>query len=257
VAKEKDKGTSKRAGIKHALITHAQAQEVNNPYEPLARDWGLKFTFMNLVKVEGVPTPEFRKQNINPLDYSAIIFTSKLSIDHFFRICKDLRIEMPPDTKYFCVSEATAKYLQKYIIIRKRKLFTGEKTVEDLIDKVKKHSSDKYLFPSGEKAANGLLDYMQAQKMHLKEATVYQMAFEDLSSLELDKYDLFAFFSPNSIEALFKSFPAYAQGEKLVAVFGPATAKAAQDAGLRIDIQAPSPEYPSMTMAIDAFLRKG
>lgn len=257
VAKEKEKSSAKRTLLKNVLVTHAMPNDENSPYHQLAKEWGLKFEFMNFVQVEGLPTPEFRKQNIQPLDYTGIIFTSKLAIDHYFRICKDLRIEMPAETKYFCVSEATAKYLQKYIIIRKRKLYVGEKTVEDLIPLVKKHNGEKFLFPSGEKARNELTDFMQAQKYDLKEAMVYQMATADLSKLAIENFDLLCFFSPNSIEALMKQFPDYQQDKTLIAVFGPSTAKAMEDAKLRIDIQAPTPENPSMTMAIDAYLRKG
>lgn len=241
--------------VKKILITHAPPADENSPYHALAKKWKLVFDFNSFVQVAGVSTSEFRKQNTNPLDFTAIIFTSKYSVDHYFRICKDLRMEMPADMKYFCLSDATAKYLQKYIVIRKRKLFVGEKTADQLIDILKKHSKDKFLYPCGEVFKSQITDYLEQQKFHYKIAMVYQTEACDLSNLNPLQYDIIAFFSPASIEALLNQFPDYRQTQKLIAVFGPTTQKAAEEAGLRIDISAPTPETPSMTMAIENFLK--
>jgi len=242
--------------IKKVLISHAQPADENSPYQSLIKDWHLEIDFLNFMSIEGLPTPEFRKQNIHPLDYTAVIFTGKNAVDHFFRIAKDLRVEMPPDMKYFCVSESTAKYLQKYIVIRKRKLFVGEKTVKDLFPYIKKNSGDKYLYPGGEIRRNELSEYFQTQKYSLKEAMVYQTVPADLSPIKSNKFDLICFYSPASIEVLFQQYPDYQQGETRVAVFGESTARSAEDAGLRIDIMAPAPGLPSMTMAIEHYLKQ-
>lgn len=242
--------------VKSILVTHAQPADENSPYFQLARNFSLKIDFNDFIRIEGVPTPEFRKQNIQPLDYTAIILTGKIAVDHFFRICKDLRVEMPAEMKYFCVSDATAKYLQKYITIRKRKLFVGERSTTDLIALVKKQNNEKYLLPTGnEGAKSDLTDYMQQNSFHLKEAVVYQTVFNDLSTLKPEKYDMVCFFSPQSIAALKHYNPDYEQGKQIVAVFGKTTSKAAEAVGLRVDIDAPKPDMPSMTMAIEAYLR--
>jgi uroporphyrinogen-III synthase len=240
--------------VKSILITHAASPDGNSPYSHIATAWNIKVDHVNFIEIAGVPTPEFRKQNIHPLDYTAIVFTSKHTIDHFFRICKDLRIEMPAEVKYFCVTDATAKYLQKYITIRKRKLFVGERSTSDLIALVKKHASEKFLIPSGEATKSDLTDFMHKQGYVAKEAMVYQTVFCDLGKLKMDAYEMICFFSPQSVASLFHNFPKFAQKKTLVAVFGKSTAKAATDAGLRVDIEVPQPDMPSMAMAIEHYL---
>jgi uroporphyrinogen-III synthase len=241
--------------IKKVLVSHAEPATENSPYHQLAQEFGLEIDFLSFVQIEGVPTPEFRKQNTNPLDFSAIIFTGKPAIDHFFRICADLRVEMPPDTKYFCVTESTANYLQKYIVIRKRKLFVAPKTTGDLPDLIKKHKHDKYLYPTGESFSNTVIQFLASQKIPHKLATVYQTVPSDLTPVREKRYDLVCFFSPIGIEALYKNFPDFKQEDRRIAVFGQDTLKAAEAAGLQIDIVAPQPETPSMTMALDKYFR--
>ncbi|MDX2063500.1 MAG: uroporphyrinogen-III synthase [Bacteroidia bacterium] len=243
------------SAIKRILITHPAPPDETSPYHQLAKEFKLKFDFQPFIEIQGIATPEFRKQNINPLDFSSIIFTSKVSVDHFFRICKDLRVEMPPDTKYFCVSDATAKYLQKYITIRKRKLYVGQKSTTDLIDVVKKHATEKFLFPAGEQPHSDLTDFMLAQGYGLQFAYVYQTIHVNLRHLKLGSYQMLCFFSPGSIDALCSNHPDFTQGDTLVAVFGSATALAAEAAGLRVDIRVPQKDIPSMTMAIEHYLR--
>lgn len=244
------------ASIKSVLITHAPPADDNSPYANLTDDWGIQFDFANLIKIQGIPTPEFRKQSINPLDFSAVIFTSKISVDNFFRICKDLRVEMPADTKYFCVNNATAKYLQKYITIRKRKLFTGERVARDLIDVVKKHANEKFLMPTSQGGSTELTRYMEEHGFNLKEAFVYETVFVDIQQMNIPGYDMLCFFSPVTIEAFFHNFPSYQQGEQRIAVFGRTTAQAAEDRGLAISVRVPQPDMPSMTMGIEAYLKE-
>jgi uroporphyrinogen-III synthase len=244
----------KVVNVSSILVTHAAPSDENSPYHQIQRQYGVKFDFQNFIEIAGVPTPEFRKQNIHPLEYTAVIFTSKHSVDHFFRICRDLRIEMPAEAKYFCVSDSTAKYLQKYITIRKRKLFVGERSTADLIPLVKKHTTENYLLPGGESSKSDLTDFMIQNGYSLKEAMVYSTVYCDLSKLKLTQYDMICFFSPTSVLSLSHNFPQFQQKSKLVAVFGKSTAKAAEQAGLRIDIEAPRPNTPSMTMAIEQYL---
>lgn len=253
-AKAPVKAVVKVADVNTILVTHAAPPDDNSPYHHIQKAFGVTVHFRNFIEIAGVATPEFRKQNVHPLEYTAIIFTSKHAVDHFFRICKDLRIEMPPEAKYFCVSDATAKYLQKYITIRKRKLFVGERSTTDLIPLVKKHANEKFLLPAGESAKSDLTDFMIQNGYSLKEAMVYQTVYCNLADLKLAQYDLLCFFSPTSVASLKHNFPQFQQKAKFVAVFGKSTAKAAEQAGIRIDVEAPRPSAPSMTMAIEQFL---
>lgn len=241
--------------VQRILVTHAAPPDENSPYHQLASEYNLTIDFQPFIEIQGVPTPEFRKQGINPLNYTALIFTSKVAVDHFFRVCKDLRVEMPPETKYFCASDATAKYLQKYITIRKRKLYTGQRSTKDLIDLVKKHATEKFLFPSSDQTQSDLTDFMEAQGYALDIAVVFKTVNCDLSKLSIEAYDLLCFFSPATIQALTECFPGYDQNGSLVAVFGTGTAQAAESAGLRIDIRVPQKDLPSMTMGIEHYLR--
>jgi uroporphyrinogen-III synthase len=242
--------------VKSVLISQPYPTDENSPYFSLAKKWGLKIDFRKFIQIEGVSTNEFRKQSVNPLDFTAIIFTSKYAIDHYFRILKDLKIELPPDMKYFCVSEATAKYLQKYIVIRKRKLFVGLRTSRDLIDVIKKHKKEKYIFPCSSIHTPHLTDYMKEHQFNLVEAVIYNTVASDLSDLKGIKYDIIAFYSPSGVESLYQNFPDFEQGETVVAVFGPTTAKAAEVQNLRVDIEAPKPNLPSMTAALEDYLKR-
>jgi uroporphyrinogen-III synthase len=242
--------------IKTILISQPYPTDENSPYFKLRDKWGLKIDFRKFIQIDGVSVGEFRKQGISPLDYTAVIFTSKYAIDHYFRLLKDLKIEMPADMKYFCVSEATAKYLQKYIVIRKRKLYVGLRTSRDLIDVVKKHAKEKYIFPCSEIHTRHLTDWMEEKNFNLQKAIIYNTVASDLSDLREVKYDMICFYSPSGVESLLQNFPDFEQNDTVISVFGPTTAKAARDAGLRIDIEAPNPNMPSMTMAIEDYLKK-
>jgi uroporphyrinogen-III synthase len=242
--------------VKTILISQPFPTDENSPYQKLAEKWGLKIDFRKFIQVDGVTLNEFRKQNVNPLEFTAVIFTSKYSIDHYFRLLKELKIELPPEMKYFCVSEATAKYLQKYIVIRKRKLYVGERTSKDLIEHIKKHSKEKYIFPCSSIHTTALTDWMEEQKYHLVKAIIYNTVSSDLSDLKDVYYDMLCFFSPSGIESLFQNFPDFKQNDTVIAAFGPTTAQAVRDAGLRLDIEAPLPNIPSMTGAIEAYLKE-
>jgi len=242
--------------IKNILITQSAPLEENSPYKGIEKKFKVKIEYKNFIDIEGLSVSEFRKQNLHPLDFTAVILTSKHAVDNYFRLCKELRVELPPDMKYFCISNTTAQYLQKYIVIRKRKLFVGTKTAEDLIELVKKHQNDKYIFPCSDMARIELTKYMHENNYHIKEAIVYKTVYSDLSSIKDKQYDMIVFFSPSAIESLFKNFPDYQQNNTKIAVFGPTTAQAAREKNLRVDIEAPQPNLPSMAMAIENYLQQ-
>ena len=193
--------------VKSILVSQPKPTEANSPYLLLAEKYKLKIDFRQFIKVEPVPPKEFRKQKIDILKHTAVIFTSRNAIDHFFAICKEFKIEMTPEMKYFCISDQTAHYLQKYIVIRKRKLFVGLKTAEDLFDYFKKHKNEKYLFPCSDIRKDDIPAYMQKQGIAFTEAIIYHTVAADLSDLADVKYDILAFFSPSGIKSLKSNFP--------------------------------------------------
>ncbi|MEA5137671.1 uroporphyrinogen-III synthase [Arcicella rigui] len=238
------------------LVTQARPTDEKSPYFELERRYDIKVDFRPFIDIQGVAFKDFRKQKINILDHTAIIFTSRNAVDHFFRICKEARIEVPVDMKYFCITEQTANYLQKYITIRKRKIFTGTKTAADLLELIKKHKTEKFLFPCSDKRRNDIPEFMGTNDLHLTEAVMYETVSSDLSDLESVFYDVIAFFSPSGIKSLFQNFPEFKQNKTRIAAFGPTTAKAVIDAGLILDIQAPLPNAPSMTGALELYIKK-
>ena len=242
--------------VRSILISQPPPSDTNSPYFRLANKWNIKVDFRKFIQVEGESLNEFRKQGINPLDFSAIIFTSKVAVDHFFRLLNEMRIEMPPDTKYFCVGEATSKYLQKYIVIRKRKLFVGERRAIDLLPFMTRHKHEKYLFPCSNVHRRELPTRMREKGMDLTESVIYKTVNADLSDLENIFYDMICFFSPSGIKSLYYNFPNFKQNDTRIAVFGPTTAKEAQKEGLRLDVVAPKPNMPSMTAAIEKYLKE-
>lgn len=243
--------------IKKILVSQPQPVTEKSPYSELAEKYNLKLEFRPFIKVEGVTAKEFRQTRINILDHTAIIFTSRTAIDHFFRICQELRVTVPDTMKYFCISEATAFYLQKYIIYRKRKIFYGDKKMDDMTKILLKHKAENFLVPLSDihkENIPGLLD-----KLHLKytKAILYKTVASDLSDIkDLKEYDIVAFYTPSGIKSLFQNFPGFIQDTTIIAAFGPATAAAVEEAGLRLDIKAPTPQCPSMTMAIEEFIRR-
>jgi uroporphyrinogen-III synthase len=242
--------------VESILITQARPTDEKSPYFELSRKYNIKIDFRVFIEIVGVSFKDFRKQKVNILDHTAVIFTSRNAVDHFFRICKEARIEMPAEMKYFCVTEQTALYLQKYIVIRKRKIFHGEKTAAELLELIKKHKTEKFLFPCSDKRRNDIPEFMGTNELHLTEAVMYETVSSDLSDLENVFYDIIAFFSPSGIKSLYDNFPDYKQNKTRMAAFGPTTAKAVTDAGLILDIQAPLPNAPSMTGALELYVKK-
>ncbi|WP_044173152.1 uroporphyrinogen-III synthase [Flectobacillus major] len=242
--------------VSSILVSQARPTDEKSPYFELAKRYNIKVDFRPFIEIQGVSFKDFRKQKINILDHTAIIFTSRNAVDHFFRICKEARIEVPADMKYFCITEQTAIYLQKYIVIRKRKIFSGQKTAADLLELIKKHKTEKFLFPCSDKRRNDIPEFMGTNDLHLTEAVMYETVSADLSDLEDVYYDILAFFSPSGIKSLFENFPDFKQNKTRMAAFGPTTAKAVTDAGLILDIQAPLPNAPSMSGALELYIKK-
>jgi len=216
----------------------------------------VKIDFRPFIQVEGVSSKEFRQQKINILDHTAVIFTSRTAIDHFFRICEETRVTVPDDMKYFCISEATAFYLQKYIVYRKRKIFHSTGKFPDLVEVIKKHKQEKFLVPLSDIHKPEIPNLLTKAKIKFTKAILYRTVSSDLSDLKDINYDVLVFFSPSGIKSLMQNFPDFEQNDTLIASFGPATAKAVKEAGLRLDIQAPMPQAPSMTAALEMYIKK-
>ncbi len=216
----------------------------------------MKIDFRPFIQVEGVTSKEFRQTRIQILDHSAVLFNSRTSIDHFFRIAQELRITVPDTMKYFCISEATAFYLQKYIVYRKRKIFYGNGTMSDLLDVMKKHKDEKYLVPLSDIHKQEIPGMLEKGGFKFTEAILYKTVSCDLSDLKEVNYDILVFFSPSGIKSLLQNFPDFEQNDTRIACFGPTTAQAVREAGLRLDIEAPTPEAPSMTMALEQYIKK-
>src|SRR5690606_18918312 len=204
----------------------------------------------------GVSGREVRSQKVDLNNYTAVVLTSRNSVDHFFRIAEELRFKVPDTMKYFCLSEAVAFYLQKYVVYRKRKIYVGKRTFSDLAPIIKKYKGEKFILPSSDKLTPEIPQIMDDLKVDWKEATFYRTVISDLSDLRDVYYDILVFFSPSGIESLFENFPDFKQNDTRIAVFGNTTVKAAEDMGLRVDIQAPTPETPSMTMALEKYIQE-
>jgi len=242
--------------VSSILISQPKPADDKSPYFELARKYKLKIDFRPFIQVEPVPLKEFRKQKIDILAHSAVIFTSRNAVDNFFRIVKEAKIELPPDMKYFCISEQTANYLHKYITVRKRKVFVGQKTAADMLDLLRKHKNEKFLFPCSDIRKNDIPEFMDTNGLQLTEAVLYQTVAADLSDLTDVYYDIIAFFSPSGINSLFVNFPDFKQNKTRIAAFGPTTAKAVLDANLILDIEAPQPNAPSMAGALEMYIKK-
>ena len=242
--------------IKQVLISQPKPAEIEkSPYFELIKKHNLCVDFYKFFRIEGLSSIDFRKENkVRLADQTAVIFTSKHAVDHFFRLAGELRAEIPETMKYFCSSESTAYYLQRYIQYRKRKIFFSNKEASDLVDIIRKHKSEKYLLPCNEDHNNELSDLLDIQKIAYSKAIMYRTVPDDMTFLDLNKYDLLVFFSPAGIKSLQKNFPDFTQGEKIIGVFGHTTAEAAKEAGLNVQIEAPSTMAPSMAKAIEKYL---
>lgn len=242
--------------VKSILVSQPEPSAEDSPYHKLAQKFNVKVDFRPFIHIEPVNVKEFRKQKVDVLSHTAVIFTSRNAVDHFFNLCKEMKIEMPSDMKYFCISDQTANYLQKYIVIRKRKIFTGSKTAQDLIEILKKHKNEKYVFPCSNIRKNDIPDFLNENGYTYSEAIIYTTVASDLSDLAEVNYDIIAFFSPSGINSLLVNFPDFTQNKTRIAAFGPTTAQAVADAGLVLDIQAPLPNAPSMTGALEVYIKE-
>ncbi|MCB0790739.1 MAG: uroporphyrinogen-III synthase [Flavobacteriales bacterium] len=242
--------------IKSILVSQPEPSDVKSPYHELAKKYALKIDFKPFIKVEGVDAQDFRQERINILDHSAVIFTSRNAVDHFFRMAKEMRTTVPDGMKYFCVSESVAFYVQKYIVYRKRKVFIGKNTFADLMDVIKKHKDEVFLLPCSDIQKSEIPVMLDKASVKYTNAVLYRTVASDLSDLKDLKYDMIVFFSPGGIESLKKNFPKFKQDAVVIAAFGPTTSKAVRDAGLRLDVEAPLPEAPSMTGAIELYIKK-
>lgn len=242
--------------VKRVLISQPDPGSEKSPYQEIAEKYGLKVDFRPFIKVEGVNVKEFRQQKVDILAHTAVIFTARTAIDHFFRICEELRIAVPETMKYFCISESIALYLQKYIVYRKRKIFFGSGKFEDLMEHILKHKDEKFLLPLSDIHKPEIPKLLDKSKISYTKSILFKTVSSDLSDLNVDQYDLIVFYSPAGIKSLFENFPTYEQGDKGIGAFGPTTAKAVKEHKLRLDIEAPNPEAPSMTKALELFVKK-
>ena len=243
--------------IKKILVSQPKPSSEKSPYYDIASRFEVEMVFRPFIKVEGLTAKEFRQQKVSVLEHTAIVFTSRHAIDHFFNLAKEMRVAIPEDMKYFCVTETIALYIQKYVQYRKRKVFFGETgKIDDLLPIMVKHKQEKYLVPMSDVHNDSVKTMLDAKKLHHTECVMYRTVSNDFTPEEVKDfdYDMLVFFSPSGIEALLKNFPDFKQGDLAIATFGPATAKAAKEAGLRLDLEAPSEKYPSMTGALQHYL---
>ena len=241
--------------MKTILVSQPEPKVENSPYFDLIDRQKVKIDFVPFIHVESVPGKEVRNQKVDLNDYTAIILTSRNAVDHYFRIADELRYKVPDTMKYFCQSEAVAFYLQKYVVYRKRKIYVGKRTFTELSPLIKKYKNEKFLLPSTDKLKEEVPKVLNELKVSWKQATLYKTVISDLSDLRDVFYDILVFFSPSGIESLLHNFPDFKQNNTKIAVFGNTTVKAAVESGLRVDIKAPTPETPSMTMALEKFIK--
>ncbi|HOU96082.1 MAG TPA: uroporphyrinogen-III synthase [Bacteroidales bacterium] len=242
--------------IKKILVSQPDPQNPKSPYYELAKKYNLKIDFKPFVQIEGISAKDFRQQKINILDFTAVIFTCKTAIDHYFRICDELRITVPETMKYFCITENVAFYLQKYIVYRKRKIFHGNSKFQDLIDIIVKHRDENYFVPLPEPHNAEIPELLKKNNIKHTIGILYKTISNHFSSIKDLDYDIIVFYSPAGIKSLRENFPDFVQGDIKIAAFGPTTAQAVEQEGLRLDIQAPNPKAPSMTMALDEYLKE-
>lgn len=243
--------------IKKILISQPKPSSEKSPYYDIANRFDVELVFRPFIKVEGISAREFRTQKVSILDHTAVVFTSRHAIDHFFTLAKELRVTIPEDMKYFCVTETIALYIQKYVQYRKRKVFFGTTgKIDDLLPTMVKHKTEKYLVPMSDVHNDAVSKLLDSKKLQHTECVMYKTVSNDFTEEEIKTfdYDMLVFFSPAGIESLTKNFPDFNQGDIAIATFGPATAKAVLDAGLRLDLEAPTEKYPSMTGALQHYL---
>jgi uroporphyrinogen-III synthase len=242
--------------VKTILVSQPEPNTQSSPYFDLGKKQKVKIDFRSFIHVAPVDVAEFRKQKVNIPSYGAVILTSRNAVDHYFRICDELRFQVPDTMKYFCMSEAIAYYLQKYVVYRKRKVFTGKTHFVDLMPLIKRHREEKFLLPSSDILKPVIPELLEKDKIDYTRVVLYNTVCSDLTDLADVYYDVLVFFSPSGIKSLFQNFPDFQQNDTRIAAFGPTTWQAVEEAGLRLDIKAPSKEAPSMTMALDQYIKK-
>lgn len=243
--------------IKKILVSQPQPQGEKSPYFDISVKYSVKIEFRPFIKVDPLSAKEFRSQRVSILDFTAIIFNAKQGIDHFFRLCEEMRITIPETMKYFCITESVAVYLQHYIHYRKRKVFYGSTgKMPELVTILNKHVEEKYLFVTPEVLNEEIISALDGSKITYTKAVMYRTVSNDFGPNEEFNYDMLLFFSPLGVQSLLKNFPNFEQGEIQIGCFGHTTAACVRDSGLRLDLEAPTTEYPSMTMALDAFLKE-
>jgi uroporphyrinogen-III synthase len=254
--RSKKKGAEKKElKVSSILITQPRPETEKSPYFDLAKKYGLKLDFHAFIRVEGLPGKEFRKQRVDISEYTAIVFTSRYAVDHFFRICEELKVKVSQDMKYFCITEAVALYLQKFILYRKRKVFfSADGSTAGLLEVIGKHKNEKYLVPTSDSGKNDITQYLIKHSIGYAEVTLYRMVSNDIKPVMESSYDLIVFFSPYSVQTLFEYDPDFKQNGTLIGAFGPTTSKAVEESGLRLDIKAPAVNAPSMVSALELFL---
>ncbi len=253
--------------IKNILVSQPKPVTEKSPYFDISEKYGVKIDFRPFIRVEPVLAKEFRQQKVTILDHTAIVFTARTAIDHFFRLCEEMRITVPETMKYFCISESVALYLQKYIQYRKRKIFfaqTGK--IEDLMVVINKHAEEKYLVAVSdvydtnksvsENSKDDIIALLSESKVSYTKAVMYKTVSTDFTQDKDFNYDMLVFFSPSGIASLFKNFPYFKQEEVKIGCFGSTTVKAAKDAGLRVDVEAPNPNAPSMAAALEQYIKE-
>jgi len=242
--------------VKTILVSQPEPSSEKSPYSRLREKHKLTINFRPFIHVQGLNAKDVRRQKIDFNNFQNIILTSRNAVDHFFRLCKEMRYTVPDTTKYFCQSEAVAFYLQKYVVYRKRKIYVGQRNIKDLEVTFKKFSKETYLFPTADHLKPEIPEFLEKIKIEWKRAILFHTVVSDLSDLRDVYYDILVFFSPSGIESLFKNFPDFEQNKTRIAVYGNSTTKAAEEAGLKINIKAPTHETPSMTMAIEKYIQK-
>lgn len=244
------------SNIKKILVSQPDPKTEKSPYHDIAEKYGVEIVFRPFIRIDPVSVKEFRMQKINILDHTAVIFTARTAVDHFFRLCEELRIQIPESMKYFCVTEAIAVYLQKYIVFRKRKIFyPSSSRIEDLITYINKHNKENFLVTVSDVHKEDFFRLLDNKKIKYAKAVMYRTVSNDFTLEEAFDYNILLFFSPAGIASLLKNFPNFEQNGTAIGTFGPTTAKAVRDAGLRLDIEAPSPQAPSMTAALEQYLK--
>jgi uroporphyrinogen-III synthase len=245
--------TSTKLKVKTILVSQPKPEGDKSPFFDLAKKLNLKVDFRPFTHIEGVSAADFRKDKANITEHTAVIMTSRSSVDHYFRLCQELRFTVPETMKYFCVSESTAFYLQKYVLYRKRKIFHG-KSMSDVMTLIKKHKTENFLLPCSDMHKEEIADKLDEQKIKYTKAVMYRTVCSDLSDLANVNYDMLVFFTPSAIKSLFENFPKFKQNKTRIACFGSATAQAIKEASLKLNVHAPTPEFPSMTMAIEQYI---